>query len=110
MSALGRDLPKLAETNAQVVGISPDSIYSHMAWQEKGIGWQEYPLASDYWPHGGTAEKYGILRLGEPLPGINDRAIFVVDKTGKIVFSKVYELGQEPDNEEYLKVLREMPK
>ena len=108
MSAYGRDLPKFAEQNAQVVGISTDSIYSHMAWQEKGIGWQEYPLASDYWPHGGIAEKYGILRLGEPLPGINDRAVFVVDKNGKIVFSKVYELGQEPDNEEYLKVLREM--
>ena len=110
MSAWGRDLPKFAETNAQVVGISTDSIYSHMAWQEKGIGWQEYPLASDYWPHGGIADKYGILRLGEPLPGINDRAVFVVDKNGKIVFSKVYELGQEPDNEEYLKVLKEMPK
>ncbi|PYP92601.1 MAG: alkyl hydroperoxide reductase [Candidatus Angelobacter sp. Gp1-AA117] len=108
MSAYGRDLPEFAETNAQVVGISTDSIYSHIAWQEKGIGWQEYPLASDYWPHGGIAEKYGILRLGEPLPGINDRAVFVVDKNGKIVFSKVYELGQEPDNEEYLKVLREM--
>jgi len=110
MSAYGTDLPKFAEQNAQVVGISPDSIYSHMAWQEKGLGWLEYPLASDYWPHGGTAEKYGVLRLGEPLPGINDRAVFVVDKDGKIVFAKVYELGQEPDNEEYLTVLRGMPR
>ena len=110
MSAYGTDLPKFAEQNAQVVGISPDSIYSHLAWQEKLIGWQEYPLASDYWPHGGTAEKYGILRLGDPLPGINDRSVFVVDKEGKIVFSKVYELGQPPDNEEYLAVLRGLPK
>jgi peroxiredoxin len=110
MSAYSKDLSKFAEQNAQVVGISPDSIYSHLAWQEKSIGWQEYPLASDYWPHAGTAEKYGILRLGEPLPGINDRAVFVVDKEGRIIFSKVYELGQEPDNEEYLEVLRKMSK
>ena len=110
MSAYGRDLPKFAEQNAQVVGISTDSIYSHLAWQERLIGWQEYPLVSDYWPHGGTAEKYGILRLGDPLPGINDRAVFVVDKDGKIAFSKVYELSHEPDNEEYLAVLRGLPK
>lgn len=110
MSAYSKDLSKFAEQNAQVVGISPDSIYSHLAWQEKSIGWQEYPLASDYWPHAVTAEKYGILRLGEPLPGINDRAVFVVDKEGKIIFSKVYELGQEPNNEEYLEVLRKMSK
>jgi len=106
MSALGKDLPRFAEHNAQVVGISPDSIYSHLAWQEKSIGWQEYPLVSDYWPHAGIAQKYGILREGPPLPGINDRAVFIVDKSGKIAYSRVYELSQEPDNEECLKVLQ----
>jgi len=100
MSAYTRYLPRFAEHDAQVVGISPDSIYSHLAWQEKSIGWQEYPMLSDYWPHAGVATQYGILRLGEPLPGINDRAIFIVDKEGKIAFSKTYELGQEPDYEE----------
>ncbi len=100
MSAYGRYLSRFAEHNAQVVGISTDSIYSHLAWQEKSIGWLEYPLASDYWPHGGVADKYGILRLGEPLPGINERAVFIVGKNGKIAFSGVYELGQEPDYDE----------
>ena len=100
MSAYGRLVSRFAEHNAQVVGISTDSIYSHLAWQEKSIGWLEYPLASDYWPHGGVADKFGILRLGEPLPGINERAVFIVDKTGKIAFARVYELGQEPDYDE----------
>lgn len=108
MSAYGQDLSKFADLNAQVVGISPDSIYSHLSWQEKSIGWQDYPLASDYWPHGSVAARYGVQRLGEPLPGINDRSVFVIDKQGKIVFSKVYELGEPPDNEEYLAVLRGM--
>jgi peroxiredoxin len=110
MSAYTRDLSKFAEQNAQVVGISPDSIYSHLAWQEKSLGWQEFPLASDYWPHAGTAQKYGILREGPPLPGINDRTVFIVDKQGKIAYSRVYELSQEPDNEESLEVLRKLPK
>lgn len=100
MSAYGKYLARFAEHDAQVVGISPDSIYSHLAWQEKSIDWLEYPLASDYWPHGATAQKFGILRLGEPLPGINERAIFIVDKKGKITFARIYELGQEPDYEE----------
>ena len=99
---------RLSAHNAEVVGISTDSIYSHIAWQEKSIGWQDFPLASDYWPHGAVAEKYGILREGDPLPGINERAVFIVDKHGKIAFSKVYELGQEPDNEECLEVLKKL--
>jgi alkyl hydroperoxide reductase subunit AhpC len=105
MSAYSSYLQKFADYDAQVVGISPDSIYSHLAWQEKSIGWLEYPLASDYWPHGGTAQKFGVQRLGEPLPGINDRAVFIVDKKGKVAFSRVYELGQEPDYEELVSEL-----
>jgi alkyl hydroperoxide reductase subunit AhpC len=108
MSAYSRYLTKFADYDAQVVGISPDSIYSHLAWQEKSIGWLDYPLASDYWPHGGTAHKFGIQRLGEPLPGINDRAVFIVDKKGKIAFSRVYELGQEPDYEELVTELSKL--
>lgn len=108
MSAYSKDLSKFAEQNAQVVGISPDSIYSHLAWQEKSLGWQDFPLASDYWPHAGTAQKYGVLREGPPLPGINDRTVFIVDKQGKIAYSRVYELGQTPDNEECLETLRKL--
>lgn len=108
MSAYSKDLSKFAEQNAQVVGISTDSIYSHLAWQEKSIGWQDYPLASDYWPHGGIAQKYGLLREGPPLPGINERAVFIVDKDGKIVYSRVFELGQGPDNEEAIAELKKL--
>lgn len=108
MSAYSSYLQKFADHDAQVVGISPDSIYSHLAWQEKSIGWLEYPLASDYWPHGATAQKFGIQRLGEPLPGINDRAVFIVDKKGKVAFSRIYELGQEPDYEELVTELSKL--
>lgn len=109
MSAYSKDLSRFADQNAQVVGISPDSIYSHLAWQEKSLGWQDFPLVSDYWPHAGTAQKYGILREGPPLPGINERTVFIVDKQGKIAYSRMYELSQIPDNEECLEVLRKLP-
>lgn len=108
MSAYSRYLKQFADYDAQVVGISPDSIYCHLAWQEKSIGWLDYPLASDYWPHGAVAQKFGIQRLGEPLPGINDRSVFIVNKAGKISFAKVYELGQEPDYEELVSELKKL--
>lgn len=108
MPAYQADLAKFAALDAQVVGISMDSIYCHIAWQEKEIGKLEYPLLSDFYPHGAVARKYEVLREGAPVPGISERAIFVVDKQGKITFAKVYELGEQPPNEEVLAVLRKM--
>jgi len=107
MSAYSKDLSKFADQNAQVVGISPDSHYSHLAWQEKSIGWQDFPMACDYWPHAGTAQKYGILREGPPLPGINDRAVFIVDKQGTIRFVEKHRRGELPEPD---KVLAEVKK
>ncbi len=108
MPAYNADLDKFAGFDAQVVGISVDSIPSHIAWQKKDIGLLNYPLASDFYPHGDVAQKFGVLRTGDPIPGITDRSVFIVDKTGKIVFSKVYPLDRAPDNEEVFEVLRKL--
>jgi len=108
MPAYNADLDKFAALDAQVVGISVDNTYSHIAWQQKELGLLKFPLASDFWPHGAVAQSYGILRTGDPVPGINERAIFIVDKQGKLAFARVYDLGQQPENEEILKVLRTM--
>src|SRR5256885_252224 len=83
MPAYNADLEKFAGFDAQVVGISVDSIPSHIAWQKKDIGILAYPLASDFYPHGEVAKKFGVLRTSDPIPGINDRAVFVVDKAGR---------------------------
>jgi peroxiredoxin len=69
----------------------------------------DYPLLSDFFPHGAVARAYGVLREDPvPLAGISERAVFVVDKSGKIAFSKVYELSEVPPNEEIFAVLRQM--
>jgi alkyl hydroperoxide reductase subunit AhpC len=108
MPAYQAALEKLAGYDAQVVGISQDSVYSHIAWQQKDIGFLDYPLASDFYPHGETAKKYDIFREKPPIPGINERAVFVVDKQGIIQFAKVYELGEQPPNEEVFEVLEKL--
>lgn len=90
------------------MGISVDSIPNHIAWQQREVGILRYPLVSDFFPHGEVARRYGVLRLGEPIPGIAERAIFVVNQSGAIVFCRVYHLGQTPENEEVLEVLRDL--
>lgn len=107
MPAYNADLAKFVELDAQVVGISPDSPYSHIAWQKKEIGRMEYPLLCDFWPHCGVADTYGVLRRqAPPLAGISERAIFIVDKEGRIAFSKVYDLGTQPPNEDLFAALQ----
>jgi len=101
---------KMAALDAQVVDISVDSILSHQAWQKKEIGEVKLPLCSDFYPHGEVTQKYGILREGPPVPGICERAAFIVDKSGRIAFAKVYPLDQLPDMGELLRVLEQINK
>jgi alkyl hydroperoxide reductase subunit AhpC len=108
MPAYEADREKFAGYDAQVVGISMDSVFSHVAWQRHQIGIVNYPLASDFFPHGETARKYGVFRETDPLPGISERAIFVIDKQGEIVFAKVYPLSLSPPNEEVFAVLEKL--
>ncbi len=105
MPALDRDREKFAALDAQVLDISVDSIYSHKAWQKFEIGEVHIPMCSDFYPHGKVTEAFGIIRQGPPLAGISERAAFVVDKSGKIVFAKVYPLDQMPKNEELLEAV-----
>jgi alkyl hydroperoxide reductase subunit AhpC len=106
--AFDADREKFAALNAQVLDISTDSILSHIAWQKKDIGMMHIPLCSDFYPHGAVTQAFDILREGPPIAGICERAVFIVDKSGKIAFAKVYPLDQTPDNEELLRVLQQM--
>ncbi len=88
--------------------MSTDSVFSHVAWQKYEVGWLNYPLGSDFYPHGAVSSSFGILRQGDPVPGITERAVFVIDKQGIIRYVQVLELGEVPENEEALEVLREL--
>jgi peroxiredoxin len=108
ITAYNRELGKFAALDAQVLGITVDSTWGHIAWQEKVIGTVNYPLLSDFYPHGETAQMYGVLRTGNPVSGINESAVFVIDKDGKIVFAHRYELGGSPEHRDVLEVLERL--
>ena len=102
-------VPQFRSAGAEVIDLSTDHIYSHIAWQELSVGVLEFPLGSDFFPHGEVAKKYEILRTGDPVPGIAERAAFVIERgTGIIRFVHVYHLGQQPDIEELLEAVRRL--
>ena len=89
--------------NAQVLGISVDSVDCLRAWAES-VGGITYPLLSDFWPHGQVAQTYGVLRP----EGKSERAIFVIDKQGIIRYVDVHDIDLQPDNEELFRVLAQI--
>lgn len=89
--------------NAQVLGVSVDSVHSHRAFA-KELGDLSFPLLADFHPKGEVARAYGIWNEDH---GFSNRAIFIVDQSGILRWSKVYERSI-PDNEELLAVLEEL--
>lgn len=100
---------KFRARQAEVLGISVDSIMNTTSW-EREIGPFDFLLGSDFWPHGEISRRYGVLREVDPFQGASERAVFVVDKAGKIRFSRKYPVDRLPDLEETLDALRELAK
>jgi peroxiredoxin len=95
------DLSRFDAANAAVLGISVDAQPAKSAWAQS-LGPISFDLLSDFHPHGDVAQKYGVYRAKD---GISERAIFVVDQTGKIAWAKVYDIPQQPENDEILAIL-----
>jgi mycoredoxin-dependent peroxiredoxin len=94
------DMKKFESLDAQVLGISVDSAWSHKAYADKmGI---HYPLLADFQPRGAVAEKFGVF-LAEK--GFTGRAIAIVDKQGKVAWFKQYDIPTVPDLNEVSQAL-----
>jgi len=104
MPAYEADLDRFREYNAQVLGISVDSVPCNTAWA-KSLGGLSYDLLSDFHPKGEVATAYGAYRAND---GISERALFVVDKEGKLAFVDIHNIADQPDNEDLFEVLRKL--
>jgi peroxiredoxin len=98
------DLAQFEKAGAAVFGISIDAQPAKAAWA-KTLDSISYDLLSDFHPHGDVAKKYGVFREKE---GFSERAIFVIDKAGRIAWSKVYAIPEQPTNEEVLSALQSL--
>jgi peroxiredoxin len=94
------EMKRFEQLNAQVMGISVDSAWSHKAYAEKMH--IEYPLLADFQPRGAVGTQYGVYLADK---GITGRAIFIVGKDGKIAWAKNYDIPVVPDVDEVAKAL-----
>ncbi|HZR01105.1 MAG TPA: redoxin domain-containing protein [Chloroflexota bacterium] len=104
LSLYQAELPELERFGAQVVGISPDSIYSHGAWAAvRGI---TFPLLADFEPKGAVSRLYNVWRTGDGFP---ERALYVVDGNGIIRYAHVSpRLSHIPDIYDLYRALSEI--
>ncbi|HEY1740987.1 MAG TPA: peroxiredoxin [Acidimicrobiia bacterium] len=79
LCSLRDDISQFDTGNAQVLALSCDSRHSQRIWAEQQ-GYN-FPVLSDFWPHGAVAKSYGVFN--EEL-GCANRATFVIDKNGKV--------------------------
>ena len=101
MPSYEADLSRFESQDTHVLGISVDSVPCNKAWA-KSLGGISYDLLSDFEPKGEVARMYGAYRA----EGYSERALFVINKEGKIIFKDIHKIDDQPDNEEIFDTLR----
>jgi peroxiredoxin len=86
--------------DVQLLAISVDPVASLRAFAEQN-GF-DYPLLSDFWPHGEVSKAYGVFF--EPR-GFATRGTFIIDKDGIIRWSVVNTPGDARSTDEYREAL-----
>jgi len=77
--------------NAELIGISVDSKWCHLAFsQDRKL---HFPLLSDFEPKGSVARTYGVYDAQE---GQTKRALFVIDEAGVIRWNYLSPVGMNP--------------
>ena len=83
----------LAEfADVQVLAVSVDSVFTLRAWSDQR-GY-DFPLLSDFWPHGTVAQDYGVFN---DKTGFANRGTFLVDTDGMIRFAEMNGPGEARD-------------
>ncbi|MFJ8080911.1 peroxiredoxin [Streptomyces sp. SAI-170] len=94
------NLPKFADRDTQVLAVSNDSIHTLRVFgEQEGL---EYPLLSDFWPHGEVSRAYGVFDEDK---GCAVRGTFVIDKEGVVRWTVVNGLPDARDLNEYVTAL-----
>jgi peroxiredoxin (alkyl hydroperoxide reductase subunit C) len=98
-------LKEFTDRGVEVLGVSIDSHFSHLAWRntprkEGGIGEVAYPLLADL--DKSISRKYGVLL---EQPGIALRGLFIIDKMNVIRHVTINDLPLGRNVDEVLRVV-----
>jgi peroxiredoxin len=96
-------LPEFQRFNAELVGISVDGIWSHLAFaKDRNL---HFPLLADFEPKGEVSRTYGVYRSSD---GTSERALFVIDADGIVGWSYVSPVGINPGADGILRALEDL--
>ncbi|WP_226530180.1 peroxiredoxin [Metabacillus niabensis] len=106
ITALSDRYEEFEELNAEVIGVSTDTIHTHLAWiktdrKDNGLGAIKYPLAAD--TNHSVSRDYGVLIEEE---GIALRGLFIINPGGELQYAVVNHNNIGRDVDETLRVLQ----
>jgi peroxiredoxin len=82
------ELVSYTDAGVRVLAVSTDPVFSLKAFKaQEGF---DFPLLSDFWPHGATAQAYGAFN---DKAGMALRGTFLIDAQGRIAFAEVNQPG-----------------
>ncbi|OEV02600.1 peroxiredoxin [Streptomyces oceani] len=100
LCALRDELPHFVNDQVQLLAVSNDSPFALRVFAEQeGL---EYPLLSDFWPHGEVSRAYGVF---DEEKGCAVRGTFIIDKEGVVRWTVVNDLPDARDLNDYIKAV-----
>jgi peroxiredoxin len=103
MALYNEILPEFHRFGANIVGVSVDSAWCHVAFaRDRNL---HFPLLADFHPKGEVAMRFGVY---DENIGMAERALFVVDGEGVITWSYVSPIGVNPGADGILAALEAM--
>ncbi len=103
LTQLRDNIDSFANDDVQVLTISIDSAFTHKVFSQRDE--LNYPLLSDFWPHGAVAQSFGVFNSDV---GVANRGTFLIDSDGVIRFSEANELGAGRDPQAWLAAIAEL--
>ena len=96
-------LPEFRKFDAELLGISVDGIWSHLAFaKDRNL---HFPLLADFEPKGDVARAYHVYRAED---GTSERALYVIDAAGIVRWSYVSPVGVNPGADGILRALESL--
>jgi len=101
ITAMNESYEEFKDLDAEVLAVSTDSIHSHRAWINNGLGQLKFPIASDFLKT--TSRAYGILNEES---GQAYRGLFIIDPDGILKYQVVTDMNVGRSVDETLRVLQ----
>jgi peroxiredoxin len=98
-------LPEFQKFDAELVGISVDGVWCHLAFaKDRNL---HFPLLADFEPKGKVARAYHVYRAKD---GTSERALYVIDANGVVQWGYVSPVGVNPGADGILRALENLGK